>query len=82
QIATSPRFALVVPQNALVFDGDSYYAFVEVAPGHFQRRAVHIGSWNEQGNARVYSGLTAGDQVAVQSLKLNALWHEARGESY
>ena len=82
QIATSPRFALVVPQNALVFDDDSYYAFVEVAPGRFQRHAVHIGSWNEQGNARVISGLAAGDQVAMQSLKLNALWHEARGESY
>jgi multidrug efflux pump subunit AcrA (membrane-fusion protein) len=82
KVITNPGSALVVPQTALVFDGDAYCAFVEVSPGTFQRRKVEIGSWNEHGYARVLSGLKAGDRVTAESLKLNALWHEARGESY
>jgi Cu(I)/Ag(I) efflux system membrane fusion protein len=82
KVVTNPGAALVVPENALVFDGDAYCAFVEVSPGTFQRRKVEIGSWNEHGYARVMSGLKAGDRVTAESLKLNALWHEARGESY
>jgi membrane fusion protein, copper/silver efflux system len=82
KIITQPGSALVVPQKALVFDGDTYCAFVEVATGKFQRRKVEIGSWNEQGYARILSGLSAGDRVTGESLKLNALWHAARGESY
>jgi multidrug efflux pump subunit AcrA (membrane-fusion protein) len=82
KIITKPGAALVIPQQALVYDGDGYYAFVETGPNLFQRRAVQIGSWNKEGYARVLSGLKAGERVMTQSLKLNALWHQARGESY
>jgi Cu(I)/Ag(I) efflux system membrane fusion protein len=82
RIVTRPGAALVVPQEALVFDGNAYYAFVETGPNRVERRAVEIRSWNEQGYARIISGLQAGERVMPQSLKLNALWHGARGESY
>jgi len=81
-IVTNPGSALIVPQQALVFDGDSYVAFVEVAPGSVQRRKVEIGSWNEHGYARVVSGIKVGERVIVkQAIQVNALWHEAHGES-
>lgn len=82
KIITKPGAALVVPQQALVYDGDAYYAFVEAGPGLFARRAVSIASWSKEGYARVLSGLKPGERVVTQSLKLNALWHQARGETY
>ncbi len=82
KIVTNPGSALVVPQQALVFDGDSYCAFVEVTPGSVERRTVEIGSWNEHGYARVLSGIKAGERVIVkQAIQVNALWHTAHGES-
>jgi len=82
KIITNPGSALVVPQQALVFDGDSYVAFVEVAPGSVERRKVEIGSWNEHGYARILSGIKAGERVIVkQAIQVNALWHTAHGES-
>jgi len=81
-IITRPRAALVVPQQALVFDGDAYYAFVQVASDRVARQQVQIGAWNERGYARVLAGLTQDDLVIVKkSNQLNALWHEALGES-
>jgi len=81
RIVTNPGVALVVPQEALVFDIDGYYAFVEVAEGRWERRRVTIASWNEQGNARVLGGLKAGERVAqTESIQVNALWHQAHGE--
>jgi|SRR5579862_2677936 membrane fusion protein, copper/silver efflux system len=82
KITTNPGSALVVPQQALVFDGDSYCAFVEVTPGSLDRRKVEISSWNEHGYARIVSGIKAGERVIVkQAIQVNALWHEAHGES-
>ena len=82
KIITSASTALVVPQQALVFDGDSYCAFVEVSNGAIERRVVEIGSWNEHGYARVLSGLKPGERVIVkEAIQVNALWHEAHGES-
>jgi membrane fusion protein, copper/silver efflux system len=82
RVITKPGSALVVPQQALIFDGDSYYAFVEVAPDTIERRRVEIGSWNEQGYARVVSGIKPGERVIVkQAIQVNALWHQAHGES-
>jgi Cu(I)/Ag(I) efflux system membrane fusion protein len=81
-IVTRPGAALVVSQDALVFDIDSYYAFVEVSPGTFEHRKVAIASWSKAGYARVVSGLKAGDRVVSgETLQVNALWHEAHGES-
>jgi membrane fusion protein, copper/silver efflux system len=81
RVVTRPGSALVVPQDALVFETDSYYAFVEVQSGLLERRKVAIASWNEQGYARVISGLKAGDKVVTgETLQVNALWHQAHGE--
>ncbi|HKN14243.1 MAG TPA: efflux RND transporter periplasmic adaptor subunit [Candidatus Binatus sp.] len=81
-IVTRPGEALVIPQDALVFDIDNYYAFVEVSPGMFEHRKVSIASWSRVGYARVVSGLKAGDRVVSgETLQVNALWHQAHGES-
>jgi Cu(I)/Ag(I) efflux system membrane fusion protein len=82
KIVTSAGDALVVPQDALVFDTDNYYTFVDVGGGRIDRRAVTIASWTEKGSARVLSGLKAGERVVnAESLQVSALWHEAHGES-
>jgi len=82
RIVTHPGSALVVPQTALVFDENGYYAFVQTGPHTVERRNVQIATWNEHGYARVVSGLRVGEHVVVRkSLQLNALWHEAHGES-
>jgi Cu(I)/Ag(I) efflux system membrane fusion protein len=81
RIVTRPGRALLVPQEALVFDTNEYYAFVDVGSGHFERRKVELASWKEQGLARVTGGLKLGEQVvAAESVQLNELWHEASGE--
>ena len=82
RIVTRPGSALVVPQTALVFDANAYYAFVQTGANTVERRSVQIATWNEHGYARVVSGLKSGEHVvAHKSLQLNALWHEAHGES-
>jgi Cu(I)/Ag(I) efflux system membrane fusion protein len=82
RIVTRPGAALVVPQQALVFDTNSHFAFVRVGPDAVARRNVTVTSWNEKGYARVVSGLAAGDIVVVAgSLQVNELWREAHGES-
>jgi len=83
RVVTRPGAALVVPQQAVVFDGDAYYAFVEAAPHTLERRKVELGAWNDRGYARVLSGLRPGERiVARKSLQADALWHAARGESF
>jgi membrane fusion protein, copper/silver efflux system len=81
RIVTRPGQALVVPQQALVFDTDSYFAYVRVTPNAVARRKVVITSWNEKGYARVVSGLSPGDTVVVAgSLQVDELWREAHGQ--
>jgi Cu(I)/Ag(I) efflux system membrane fusion protein len=82
RVVTTPGTALVVPQEALVFETDGYYAFVQVEPDKVTRRRVVVTSWNEHGYARVVSGLMTGERVIQgESVQANALWHQAHGES-
>jgi len=82
RIVTRAGAALVVPQTALVFEGKAYYAFVQTGANMVERRAVQIATWNDQGYARIVSGLKSGERVIThQSLQLDALWREAHGES-
>jgi membrane fusion protein, copper/silver efflux system len=82
RITTNPGSALVVPMESLVFDTNDYYVYVDLGGGKYDRRRVEIGSWKEQGLARVLSGLKAGERVvAAESIQVNALWHQANGES-
>jgi len=72
----------VIPQEALVFDTNHYFAFVEITAGSFERRAVSIASWKEEGFVRILAGLRPGERVVVaESLQVNALWHQANGEN-
>ena len=82
RIDTSTGETLVVPQEALVFETDGYYAFVEVGPNKITRRKVAIASWNEGGYARILDGLQGGERVIQgESIQASALWHRAHGES-
>ncbi len=82
RVVTNAGTAVVVPQEALIFETDGYYAFVQVAPDRITRRRVTVTSWNEQGYARVVSGLQPGERVIrAESMQANALWHEAHGET-
>jgi len=81
RIVTRPGTALVVAQQALVFDTDSYFAYVRAGPDTVARRKVVIASWNEKGYARIVSGLAAEDTVVVTgSLQVDELWREAHGQ--
>jgi len=81
KIITSAGDAPVVPREALVFDTDKYYAFVDAGNGRIERRAVLIASWSQEGFARVLSGLKSGERVVdAESLQVSALWHQAHGE--
>jgi Cu(I)/Ag(I) efflux system membrane fusion protein len=82
KIVTRTGSELLVPQDALIFETDSYFAYVDVGNGRLDRRRVVIASWSERGSARVISGLAAGDRVVTgETLQINALWHAAHGES-
>jgi RND family efflux transporter MFP subunit len=82
RIMTHSGNAIVVPQSALVFETDSYYAFVEVEPNRIERRKVTIAAWNEAGNARVVDGLVPGERaVQGEAIQVNALWNLAHGRS-
>ena len=67
RIVTRPGQALVVPQEALVFETNGYYVFVDAGDNRIERRAVAIASWDEKGYARVISGLKAGDHVVPEN---------------
>jgi len=81
-IAVRPGQALLVPLDALVFETDKYFAYVDAGNHMLERRTVVIGAWDQEGYARVISGLRAGDRVVTgETIQVNALWHQARGES-
>jgi Cu(I)/Ag(I) efflux system membrane fusion protein len=81
-IVTRPGEALAVPMEALVFDTNAYFAYVDRGAGRFERRQVQIGAWQDEGPVRILSGLAAGELVvAGESIQINAMWHQANGES-
>ena len=82
KIVVRPGQALVVPLGALVFESENYFVYVDSGNHLLERRTVHIGTWNQADYARVVSGLNPGDRVVVRgTLQINALWHQAHGES-
>ena len=81
-IITRPGEAISVPMEALVFDTNAYFVYVDRGGGRYERRRVQIGAWKDEGPVRILSGLAAGEQVvAGESIQINAMWHEANGES-
>jgi len=82
KIIVRPGRALVVPLDSLVFESDSYFVYLDAGNHLLERRKVNIGAWNREGYARVISGLSSGERVvARRTLQVNALWHQAHGES-
>jgi membrane fusion protein, copper/silver efflux system len=80
-IAVLPGDVTVVPLDALVFETDAYFAYVDVGGDRFERRRVDVSSWRQQGYARVTSGLKPGDRVVTgATIQVDELWHEAHGE--
>jgi membrane fusion protein, copper/silver efflux system len=81
-LETSPRLALIIPQSALVFDDNGYFAFIVTGADSVERRRVEIAEWSEPGYARVVSGIKPGDRfLTIESLKFNALWHAAQSKT-
>ena len=82
RISISPGLALAIPQSALVFDDNAYYAFILVGPNGVERRRVEIADWNERGYARVTDGINRGERfLTTEALRMNSLWHTALGET-
>ncbi|HYB91707.1 MAG TPA: efflux RND transporter periplasmic adaptor subunit [Candidatus Binataceae bacterium] len=82
RIATKPGLALVIPQSALVFDDNAYYAFIVTGASSVERRPVEIADWNEHGYARIVSGIKPGERfLLTEALRMNTLWHLAHGET-
>lgn len=63
QLPQAPQ--VFVPQSALLMNNDSVTVFVETAPWTFERRKVVLG-FDEGVDARIASGLTAGERVVVK----------------
>jgi membrane fusion protein, copper/silver efflux system len=81
KIAVLPGKAVIVPLDALVFETDSYFAYVDAGHDRLERRKVAISSWSQSGLARVISGLNPGERVVTGvTMQVNELWHEAHGE--
>jgi Cu(I)/Ag(I) efflux system membrane fusion protein len=81
RIMVPGREALITPLDALVFETDAYFVYVDAGNDRFERRRVTIASWNEQGYARVAQGLKPGDRVVTgATMQVNELWHEVHGE--
>jgi membrane fusion protein, copper/silver efflux system len=81
QITVQRGEAVIVPLDALVFETDNYFAYLDAGGGRLERRRVFITSWNQDGYARVRGGLQPGERVVTGATMLvNELWHEAHGE--
>jgi len=64
-IAEAQPAQLFVPESALLMNNDDTSVFLEVSPWTFQRRTVVL-SYDESADARVVTGLKAGDRVVVK----------------
>jgi len=80
RLSVVPKQAFLIPQSALVFDDDGYFAFIEAGMHSFERRSVRVADWTEPGYFRVISGITPGERfLTTDTLKFDALWHTAHG---
>jgi membrane fusion protein, copper/silver efflux system len=81
KIMVPAGLSIIMPLDALVFETDAYFVYVDTGSDRFERRRVTIGSWNQQGYARVIQGVKPGERVVTgTTMQVNELWHEAHGE--
>jgi RND family efflux transporter MFP subunit len=71
-VQTEAATLLVIPESALVTEGEARFVFVEVAPRTFERRAVQVEALSAPGSTvpavgrvAVRSGLATGERIAV-----------------
>lgn len=67
-ISEATRTAFVLPETAILHDGDRTYVFVQKAEGKYDQRTVQVGRSLQTGdtkNAEVLSGLNEGDRVVA-----------------
>jgi membrane fusion protein (multidrug efflux system) len=60
--------AIVIPEPALMSNGDLFSVFVVDARGLAQQRAVRVG-YRLTGRAEIMQGLNAGEKVVVEGLQ-------------
>ena len=65
RLASSPRQALQVPEQALIQEGSQRYVFVVDEQNRVARRTVEVGLRLE-GRVEIIAGLTAGEQVIIE----------------
>ena len=67
-ISEATRTAFVLPDTAILHDGDRTYVFVQKAEGKYDQRTVQVGRSLQQGEVKtveVLSGLNDGDRVVT-----------------
>ncbi len=70
RVLRPPQFVVAVPQAAVVRDGTAAYLFVQISPGHYERRAVTLGRDTGAGRVEVTSGLAPSDTIVVEGADL------------
>jgi len=65
EVATRPSAGLSVPTRAVLLKGDRHYVFVEVSPGQFARREVHI-SADHDSHVLIKDGVGEGERVVTE----------------
>jgi len=72
-VSAGSATVLTIPESALVTDGETRYAFVEVAPRTYERREVRVTSLapagvsaSTSGRVAVLSGISRGELVVVR----------------
>ncbi len=63
-LATTPRMALLVPEDAVIETGIRKLAFVWIAPGRWEPRELQTGL-HAEGKYEILAGLKEGDRIAL-----------------
>ena len=64
-----PDAGVEIPASSVFMLDDSYYLFIETAPGQFKRQQVKVGA-EADGKIPVFAGLTAGQKVVTEGALL------------
>ena len=69
RLLRSSRQGILVPQAAVLHEGNAAYVFVSEGQGHFQRRTVTAGA-SSDGSIEITAGLKAGESIASEGALL------------
>lgn len=80
RIANAPRRVFILPETAVLHEGDQTFVFIASAPGKYDQRGVQLGRSLDRGGIRsieVLGGLNDGDKVVTTG---GALLRPATGD--